>query len=205
MLSNLDDSVGAILEKLRALKLENDTLIFFLSDNGGPTAELTSSNKPLRGGKGQLWEGGIREPFLVQWKGTVPSGKTFTNPVISLDIYATAMMIAGAKPPSSRTIDGVNLLPYFLGDKDSPPHEMLFWRYGQNLALRKGDWKVVQQSEHGNGKAALQLFNLADDPGETKNLAAENWEIFGDLKSRLEAINQEMVPPRWNSETRKKP
>ena len=91
MLANLDDSVGGIMKKLADENLEKDTLVFFLSDNGGPTRELTSSNHPLRGEKGQMYEGGIRVPFLFQWPGKVPAGKTFDRPVLSTDIFATFM------------------------------------------------------------------------------------------------------------------
>ena len=90
MLANMDDSIGAILEKLREERLENNTLIFFISDNGGPTRELTSSNLPLRDGKGRVYEGGNRVPFLIQWKGQLPANRVYENPVISLDIFATA-------------------------------------------------------------------------------------------------------------------
>ena len=89
MLSNLDDSVGDILKKLEKENLEKDTLVFFLSDNGGPTKELTSSNLPLRGGKGQMYEDGIRVPFLFKWPGKVPTGTTFDRPVLSTDIFST--------------------------------------------------------------------------------------------------------------------
>jgi arylsulfatase B len=96
MLANMDDSVGDIMKKLKKEDLEKDTLVFFLSDNGGPTRELTSSNQPLRGEKGQMYEGGIRVPFLFQWPDKVPAGKTFDRPVLSTDIFATIHAAAGA-------------------------------------------------------------------------------------------------------------
>jgi arylsulfatase B len=107
MLGNLDDGVGQILAKLRAAGLEDDTLVFFLSDNGGPTRELTSSNKPLRGEKGSVYEGGVRVPFMVRWPGRLPAGSTYEQPVSSTDIFATAAAVAGATPPQGRTLDGV--------------------------------------------------------------------------------------------------
>lgn len=96
MLANLDDSVGEVLAKLRQEKLEEHTLIFFISNNGGPTRELTSSNVPLRGGKGQTYEGGIRVPFLLQWKGELPAGTEYHRPVTSLDVFGTATEVAHA-------------------------------------------------------------------------------------------------------------
>jgi len=127
MLSNLDDSVGAVLDKLRDAGLERRTLVFFISDNGGPTRELTSSNLPLRGGKGDMYEGGIRVPFLARWTGNLPAGKEYHHPVISLDVYATAAATAGAVV-NNRSIDGVDLLPYLKGEKAYRPHEVLFLR-----------------------------------------------------------------------------
>jgi Arylsulfatase A and related enzymes len=101
MLSAMDDGVGRILGSLRDAKLEEDTLVFFISDNGGPTAQTTSGNGPLRGFKAQVWEGGIRVPFSMQWKGRIPAGKVFDKPVISLDIPATALAAAGEAAPTA--------------------------------------------------------------------------------------------------------
>lgn len=128
MLASLDDGVGDVLKKLRELDLENETLVIFLSDNGGPTAELTSSNAPLRGGKGQLYEGGIRIPFLVQWSGHLPAGVVYDPPVSSLDLLPTALAATGINPTDEAKLDGVDLLPYLKGLKNGPPHDRLYWR-----------------------------------------------------------------------------
>ena len=197
MLSALDDGVGAVLAKLQALNIEEDTLIIFLSDNGGPTAELTSSNLPLRGGKGQLWEGGVRVPFLIQWKGTLPAGKLFDLPVISLDILPTAVQAAGGKLPKDRPVDGVNLLPHLKGENKKSPHQVLFWRHGQNFALRKGDWKLVQQQQPGKGPAEPQLFNLAKDLGETTDQAKQQPQVLAELQGDWQKLNAQMVEPLW--------
>src|SRR6185436_18597549 len=95
MLSAMDDNVGMVLDKLAAEKLEDKTLVFFIADNGGPTPSTTSRNNPLHGFKAQVWEGGIRVPYMVQWKGTLPAGKVFDHPVISLDIVPTSLAAAG--------------------------------------------------------------------------------------------------------------
>jgi arylsulfatase A-like enzyme len=199
MLASLDDGVGALLGRLREKKIEEDTLIFFVSDNGGPTRELTSSNKPLRGGKGQLWEGGIRTPSMVQWKSHLPAGKEYPHPEISTDIFATASAVAGAK---GRAVDGVNLLPYLTGQNKSAPHDILFWRYGRSIAVRRGNWKLVRQPEAGN--TAFQLFDLSRDIAETRNLASEKPELVEELQTALTQLNAQMVEPLWGGRAAKK-
>lgn len=196
MLAELDSGVGAILESIRNRGLENDTLIVFISDNGGPTQELTSSNGPLRGGKGQLYEGGIRVPMLIQWKGTVPAGQVLHSPVISTDIGATALHAAGAAMPKDKPLDGVNLLP-LLTKKAAPASRDLFWRMGKAIAYRSGDWKIVRQPSRDQPEAPFALFNIAEDPNETTDLAAGRPGIVADLRATLDAMNAKMAPPRW--------
>lgn len=195
MLANLDDSVGAVLDALRERKLEERTLVFFVSDNGGPTRELTSSNHPLRGGKGDLYEGGIRVPFLMQWKGTLPACRVESRPVISLDVYATAAAAAGRPVPPERSIDGVNLLPYLMGDDPSLPHSQLYWRTGHRAALRKADWKLLRNLRH--SRADWELYNLADDVGETRNRAETEPNILRELVRAWEQLDAEMAGPIW--------
>lgn len=197
MLTSLDDGIGRVLEKLDELKIGEQTLVIFLSDNGGPVAELTSSNWPLRGGKGQLWEGGVRIPFMMMWPGHLPAGKTYDQPVISLDILPTAVSLAGGKLPMDRKIDGVNLLPYLQGKKTGPPHSTLFWRYGPNIAMRQGNWKLVKQTEGGQKQAKFRLFDLSKDWGETTDLAAKMTNRVASMQRELQQWNSEMVPPLW--------
>lgn len=192
MLSKLDDGVGAILAKLRARGLENDTLVFFLSDNGGPTRELTSSNKPLRGEKGSVYEGGIRIPFMVRWPGHVPAGVVYEHPVSSTDIFATAAAVAGAELPKGRTYDGVNLVPFLAGSTVGRPHETLYWRQGRTTALRAGDWKLVR---HGGGD--WELYDLAHDIGETANRAAAEPERRRTLVEAWQKLDAQMVEPAF--------
>jgi len=192
MLSNMDDSVGEILKKLRDERLEENTLVFFISDNGGPTRELTSSNLPLRGGKGDVYEGGIRVPFLAQWKGTLPAAKVYDHPVISLDVYATAAAVADAPIPERRSIDGVNLLPYLTDQRDERPHDVLFWRMIKRTAVRVGDWKLVRNPKRGSD-GDWRLYNLAKDISETDDLADSHPEKLQELKSVWERLDGEMV------------
>jgi arylsulfatase A-like enzyme len=198
MLSALDDSVGAILAKLLEHSLDENTLIIFLSDNGGPTAELTSSNLPLRGGKGQMYEGGIRVPLVMRWKGKLPPDRVYEQPVISLDMFATATAAAGAKLPANLRLDGVDLLPHLTDAKVSPPHEMLFWRYGNNYALRQANWKLVRQAPPRNATARPQLFDLSTDVVEANDLAGQRPEVVSRLQAAWDKFNAEMVPPRWS-------
>ncbi len=195
MLGNLDDSVGAVMAKLRETGLEEDTLVFFLSDNGGPTRELTSSNLPLRGEKGDVYEGGIRVPFMAQWKGELPEGKVYEQPVIALDIFGTAAAVTGAPLPKNRSIDGVNLMPYLTGEASGRPHDVLFWRMNQRTAVRVGDWKLLRNPRR--GESGWHLYNLADDLVEEKDLAEANAEKFAELKGVWEELNGQMVEPAW--------
>ena len=200
MVAHVDDAVGQVLDKLRSIGSEEDTLVFFLSDNGGPTRELTSSNAPLREGKGRVYEGGLRVPFLVQWKARLPKGKIDQRPVIALDIVPTALAAAAAPLPAN--LDGVDLTPYLTGEKNDRPHETLYWRYGSRIALRHGDWKLVGLYEQGVGPRDLELYNLAADLGETTDLAAREPEILSGLKRRLAEHDAQMVPPAWGPDPR---
>jgi arylsulfatase A-like enzyme len=110
MMSGMDDAIGRVLAKVRALGQEENTLVFFISDNGGPTASTTSSNGPLRGFKMTTFEGGTRVPFIAQWKGKIPAGKTYDLPVMNLDVLPTAIIAAGGKPEASWNLDGVDLI-----------------------------------------------------------------------------------------------
>lgn len=191
MLSALDDGVGQVLAKLRETGLEEETLIGFLSDNGG-YAGNTSRNDPLRGHKDQVFEGGIRVPFLVQWTGHLPAGQVYEHPVISLDLAATALAAAGGPLPEELQLDGVNLLPYLTGANSAPPHDRLYWRYGTQQALRAGDWKMVKWGDN-----PPQLYNLAEDIGESHNLAAGQPDKLQELQADYEAWNAQLIDPLW--------
>ena len=196
MLSGLDDGVGVVLAKLRELKLEENTIVIFLSDNGGPTWQTTSSNVPLRGSKGDVLEGGIREPFMIQWKGHLPAGTVDGRPVISLDIQPTALAAAGASPDAS--LEGVNLLPY-LATKQmaaAQPHDTLCWRYGRKHAVRMGDWKLTDQGD------GAKLYNIASDIGEKTDLAGKNPEKLSELQAAYEKWNAHNIPAKWGGEGR---
>ena len=197
MLANLDDGVGEVLQKLRDAGLEQNTLVFFLSDNGGPTRELTSSNRPLRGGKGDVYEGGLRIPFLMRWKGKLPGGRVYDHPVLSLDVYATAAAVARAPIPKNRPIDGVDLLPYLTGERAGRPHDLLFWRMSRRAALRLGDWKLVR-NPRGRSGLAWELYHLADDLAESHDLAQTQPDKLHELQAAWDRLNGEMIEPIWS-------
>lgn len=192
MLAALDDAVGRVLAKVRDIDEENDTLVMFYADNGGPTQQTTSRNDPLRGSKGQLFEGGIRVPFIMQWKGTIPPGLTFTHPVMGFDCHATSLAAAGLAVTEQPPGDGVDLVPFLRGTHAGPPHERLFWRAGDRYAVRAGEWKLVQ--ERGS---APQLFNLRNDVGERHDLAVEQPARLEELQAAFTAWESEMTPARW--------
>lgn len=196
MVSAVDDGVGRVLAKLRELKLEGDTLVFFLSDNGGPLQDNASNNRPLRGNKGSPWEGGIRVPFAAQWPGRIPAGLVYDHPVTSLDIFATITALAQAPLDPARPLDGVNLLPYLTGKKTSAPHAAIYLRMHDRgaFAVRAGDAKLVITGTD----AAPQLFDLRRDIAEATDRAS----TAGDELARLEQLrvewNAQLVPPAFD-------
>ncbi len=194
MIKSLDDAVGRIMNKLEEENLLENTLIFFLSDNGGASYTLATDNHPLKGGKVTNFEGGINIPFMMQWKGKILPGQTFDQPVSSMDIFATAAAVSGSKLPDDRPIDGINLLPYVAGEqKEGIPHEALFWRSGYNYAIRKGDWKLILNKKDGKHR----LYNLRQDKEERDNVYHENPNVVNDLLFALDEWSASLIDPRW--------
>jgi len=193
VMSAKDDAVGRVLAKVRELGQEENTLVVYLSDNGGPTEKTTSSNGPLRGFKSQTWEGGVRVPFMMQWKGRLPAGKVYEHPVIQLDLLPTFIAAAGGTVSPEWKLDGVNLLPYVDGTNADKPHQTLFWRFGKQMAIRHGDWKLVR----GVGIKVPALFNLAVDVGEKNDLIAAEPAKAVELQSLWDAWNAEQMEPLW--------
>jgi arylsulfatase A-like enzyme len=208
MMLAMDEAIGRVRQKLADAGLERDTLVFFVSDNGGPTMPGVtvngSRNTPLRGSKRTTLEGGIRVPFLVSWPGRVKPG-VFEQPAIQLDLHATALAAAGIAPKPEWKLDGVNLLPFLAGEKTGAPHDALYWRFGEQMAIRSGDFKLVrydlnadtQTGARRQGVSAAKLYNLRADIGETKDLAAAMPEKVQELQSQWNAWNQANVKPLW--------
>jgi arylsulfatase A-like enzyme len=195
----LDDAVGRILTKLDDTKLTGRTVVVFLSDNGGvfrPNQRNYADNGPLHAGKLFVHEGGTRIPFMIQWPGHIEPGTVYRRPVSSMDILPTALAIARGTPPADRPMDGVDLLPYLSGKKKGAPHEFLAWRLGQNHALRKGDWKILQYGDN-----PAKLFNLKKDIGETKDLALASPKKLNELSRLYATWESEMIAPVYKAKT----
>ncbi|MEO1845510.1 MAG: sulfatase/phosphatase domain-containing protein, partial [Akkermansiaceae bacterium] len=145
-----------------------------------------------RGGKGQMYEGGLRIPFMVQWKGHLPAGQLYRHPVSSMDLFATAAGLGNIPAPGN--LDGVDLLPYLRGSKKDPPHESLFWRQRHKTAFRMGAWKIVgdtrKQDDH-----HWELYNLAQDLTERVNLASRHPDKLNELRQAWSAMNAQMAEP----------
>jgi arylsulfatase A-like enzyme len=189
MVSAVDDGVGNIMDLLQELGIEENTIVFFLSDNGGPTPDNASDNRPLRGKKGDFFEGGVRVPFAVQWKGVIPKGTTYDYPIISLDIFGTVAGLIGKK--TKNELDGVNLIPYLTGENQNAPHESLYWRNfsAERFAIRTPHDKMISDPKQ------QLLFDIKNDISETRNLASENKAKLEGLESKINAWKSTLKDP----------
>jgi arylsulfatase A-like enzyme len=208
MMSAVDDGVGRILDRLETYGLDENTLIFFLSDNGAPLkidkedrsipytkggAWDGSLNGPLNGEKGMLSEGGIRVPFVAWWKSRIPGGQVIEDPVISLDISATVLGLTEKGTPGNA--DGVNLMPLMTGEVSHLEERNLYWKFKWQQAVRKGRWKYLKA-----GKSTDFLFDIDADPSETKNLITLYPEVANSLKEDLEDwMGGMMYPDYYNN------
>lgn len=194
MVSALDEGVGRILFNIRLHKLERDTLVVFLSDNGGPLKGNASNNTPLRGAKRTLYEGGIRVPFVAHWTGRLPEGKQHHEPVSSLDIVPTALAAAGITAPPAQKLDGVNLLPQF-DMKKAAPQRNLYWRTfgGHQFAVRDQQHKLIR-----NADGSVELYDLKADIGEAANLASAKPAVVKRLNTAIDQWSRGLVKPKWD-------
>ena len=196
MVRNLDRNIGRVLQALKDQGLDKNTLVIFTSDNGGANyIGLPDINKPYRGWKATFFEGGVHVPFFMRWPDRIRGGSQYANPVGHIDIFATAAGAAGAPIPTDRAIDGVNLLPYLLGQAPGRPHDVLFWRSGQYRMVRAGDWKLQVADNPGK----VWLFDLSKDPYEHNNLATAMPDKVAELKASLAAQDKFNVKPGWPS------
>jgi len=207
MMLAMDEAIGKVQAKLKETGQADNTLITFISDNGGPTmVGVTvngSSNAPLRGSKRTTLEGGIRVPFVISWPGHIKPG-VFDKPAIQLDLHATALAAAGVAAKPEWKLEGVNLLPYLSGEKTAAPHDALFWRFGDQMAIRSGDWKLVRYDSNadtntGRGQpvSATKLYNLASDLHEDKDLASAHPDKVKELEAKWNQWNQSNIAPIW--------
>ncbi len=205
MMYAMDENVGRVLKKLADTGQEQDTFIIFINDNGGPTMPGVtvncSVNDPLRGSKRTTLEGGIRVPFIVSWKNHIKAA-VLDKMVIQLDLTRTALETAGADTSDT---DGVNLLPYLSGEKKTAPHDALYWRLGEQMAIRLGDYKLVhydsnvdtRTGKHNQPIAGPKLYNLATDIGETNDLFGQMPDRAKELQAKWEAWNATLIKPLW--------
>ena len=181
MIEAMDEGVGKIVETVKAQGLEKNTLIVFCSDNGAAGA---GSNGPLRGRKGQVWEGGHRVPAIAYWPGKIKPGEENHDLYLSMDLFPTMTALAGAALPKNLNLDGI---PLPFATKEKPDAKRIaFWKHHDNLALHSGQWKVVIPS-----KGQPQLFNLEDDLGEKNNLSKEHPELTTKLAEQLKKMVSE--------------
>jgi arylsulfatase A-like enzyme len=194
--SLLDDAIGTVIAALRESGQENRTLVFFLSDNGGPVGEKGngSSNQPFRAGKGTVYEGGIRVPFVARWPGKLTAGRTYDLPISTLDIFPTALALAGMPVPNNTIYDGVDLMPFLTGGKSNAPHDRLFWRIGggSQLAVREASAKLVRQ----RGKPP-EFYDLTTDPAEISVLSQSRTNELEKLEAAVKDWNKQLVPPAF--------
>lgn len=203
MMLAVDRSVGAVVESLEANGLTENTLILFTSDNGGAQyIGLPDVNKPFRGWKLNHFEGGIHVPYLAKWPAKIAAGSILKSPVHHVDLFQTIAAAAGARLPQDRVLDGVDLVPYVTGDVQGVPHETLFWRQGHHQSVRHKDWKLIRAENvnaDGNREEVVWLFDLAADPTEQINLAAQMPDKVSNLQGLLAAHNAEQAKPLWPS------
>ncbi|QDU75629.1 Arylsulfatase [Bremerella volcania] len=193
MLYDLDRSVGQILQSLEETGQSDSTLVVFFSDNGGPTKETTASNVPLRDGKGSMYEGGIRVPFLIRWPGQLQGGSVSDAVVSSLDLFPALTGLIGTKSPYE--LDGIDIAKV-IGNPELGSKRTLYWRQGKRAALREGRWKIVAPNGH-DTTSKWQLFDLEDDPSETIDLSnsQDQRQRMEDLLRKWHELNQEMAEP----------
>lgn len=189
-----DDAVGAVLKKLEATGLDKNTIVIFLSDNGEAPSR-PGSNAPYSRGKYSTYEGGVRIPYMIKWPGHIKPGTVYEKPVISLDILPTVAAAAKISTAGGQPLDGVSLLPYIQGNDQGTPHDALYWKLGQESAVRKGNWKLWLNNKTGETK----LFDISKDVAEKTDLSVENPQVKADLQASYEAWNKSLPARSWTN------
>jgi arylsulfatase A-like enzyme len=188
---NVDENIGRLTNKMKSLGLLENSIVYFLIDNGGVYSNNVS-NGSLKGHKGSKFEGGLRVPLIVHYPAMFKGIHKFDGLSSSLDIFATSIAAAGINKAEVLQLDGVNLIPYLKGEKQGNPHDKLFWRKLNEAAARIGDYKLIRLKDYG-----ANLYNLNLDLGEQNNLAKTDEKRFKELKLELETWEKEMIPPLW--------
>ncbi len=193
MIQALDDAIGTLMDSLKSMGIEENTLIYLISDNGGATYTGATSNGPYKGGKLTMFEGGVNVPFIMKWKGHIPEGMVYKNPVSSMDIFMTSVIAAGCPLPEDRIYDGVNLIPYLTGEKQGKPHDVFYWKADHIEAMRKGNWKFLLSTRD----KWIEMYNMAEDKFEHYDLTDVHPDTLKMLKQNFETWEQELEPPMW--------
>ncbi len=188
----MDRACGKILDKLDELDLSNQTIVIFTNDNGGPSDRNASVNFPLSGTKSNHLEGGIRVPFLMRWPEKIPAKMEYNFPVSTLDLLPTFFAAAGGNLDSLNNIDGVNLLPYILGESPEPPHPVLFWKKDVRATVREGEWKLIRFADR-----PAELYNIEQDMSEQHDLASEYPEKVKDMYKMIFKWESTLERARW--------
>lgn len=198
MVSAMDDGIGTIISKLKEKGIYDNTIVYFLSDNGG-RLRGDSDNGELRGKKGNLFEGGIRVPFVMQWPGQIKGGQTFDKPVSSLDIFATSKAITSPKIIPKNKLHGVNLIPFLKGEKKHSPHSNLFWRnnFMQNKNELRTEASAVRSEKFKfiKNKQVDALYNLKKEISEQTNLKDQEKEMYDSLKNEYKRWSKTLMDP----------
>jgi len=195
MINSLDDAIGKLLSHLDALGLDENTIIFFLSDNGGAEYNLTTDNGPYFGGKTTDFEGGLKVPMIIKWKNRLEQGIRYKPMVSSLDVFATSSAAAGAEIFSEKPIDGANLIPFLTDSTGAYPHEYLFWQRGFSKALRTNNWKFILNEE----AADTLLYDISSDPYEINNLSSSHKIVKQELIDAHREWSDKNSNPLWPS------
>jgi arylsulfatase A-like enzyme len=200
MMDSVDTNVGKMLDKLREYGLEENTIFIFTSDNGGAMERSNYSyNTPCRDKKGSFYDGGIRVPFCLQWKGTIPATQKFDFPISTLDIMPTAITAAGGKVQESWNLDGIDLLPYLTNKKDKPAERYLYWKLLYGWAIRDEQWKLVGPAKKRKKDAEPELYNIASDIGEKDNVIDKYPKVAERLQEAWDKWNATLMPPQWGT------
>ncbi|MDG2224271.1 MAG: sulfatase [Rubripirellula sp.] len=191
MTAAMDDAVGRIVDAVSETGMADNTLVIFFNDNGGPLYTGVQSNGPLRMGKLFLFEGGVRVPLIIRWPSRVEGGSVCTGVVSALDMMPTCCAVAGANLPSAIKTDGVDLRPWFAGTRTDSPHESLYWRNGDNKAMRHGKWKMIEVPNH------VWLFDLESDIGERHNVAEQHADRVLEMQQEFRDWESTLKDPAW--------
>ncbi|NNE90408.1 MAG: sulfatase-like hydrolase/transferase [Verrucomicrobiales bacterium] len=218
MVTMIDRDLADITNLLKELGLEKNTIVFFTGDNGGQEGRLRTKDRPegffrpnvnpktdvhFRGGKGNLYEGGLKIPFIVRWPGKIEAGRTSDLLFSQVDIFRTLADLTGTKAPDD--VDGMSILPEILGDTENQPkHEMLYWEFGNQTAVRYGKWKAIENQRHDPKKARWSLYDLVKDVSETTDVAAQNEDVLKKMIAYAESQHEECVSGTYSDPKRTK-